>query len=82
MAWYEATVGWKVLDTDLTWADAFGIFRGSVIMQGIAARYALRQASSEKAGDYAAQMKPFGEMGWDFIQELMRKMDGPEKARL
>ncbi|KAK0267498.1 hypothetical protein LTR35_016228 [Friedmanniomyces endolithicus] len=82
MAWYEATVGWKVLDTDLTWADAFGIFRGSVIMQGIAARYALRQASSEKAGDYAAQMRPFGEMGWDFIQELMSKMDGPEKARL
>ncbi|KAK4897320.1 hypothetical protein LTR27_004840 [Elasticomyces elasticus] len=83
MRWYEDVVGWKLLETEITWADAFGIYRGSVIMQGIAARYALRQASSEKAGDYAAQMKPFGEMGWDFIQELMRKMEaGGEKARL
>ncbi|KAK3073869.1 hypothetical protein LTR53_004168 [Teratosphaeriaceae sp. CCFEE 6253] len=85
VAWYEGVVGWTVAATELTWADSFNIYRGSVIMQGIAARYALRQASSEKAGDYAAQMKPFGEMGFDFIQEFMRKLDGErkdEKARL
>jgi aminoglycoside phosphotransferase (APT) family kinase protein len=81
LAWYEDVVGWKILGTELTWADAFGIYRGSVIMQGIAARYAQRQASSEKAGDYAAQMKPFGEMGWDLVKEFIDKLH-KEKAKL
>lgn len=79
--WYEEVAGWKVKETELIWADAFGIFRGSVIMQGIAARYAQRQASSTKARDYGDQMKPFAEMGWDFVQDCQRKL-ASEKARL
>lgn len=80
IAWYQETVGFEVLDTELTWADAFSIYRGSIIMQGIAARFAKRQASSEKAGEYAVQMKPYAEMGWEFIRELKGKLGG--KARL
>jgi len=79
IAWYQSTVGFEVLDTELTWADAFSIYRGSIIMQGIAARYAQRQASSEKAGDYAVQMKPYAEMGWEFIQELKGKLSAKTK---
>lgn len=85
IAWYEEVTGWKVPDNELTWADAFGIYRGSIIMQGIAARYARRQASSEKAKDYAVQMKPFGEMGWDFVQTFQRQRKEQQqggKARL
>lgn len=81
VAWYAETAGFEVLDTELTWADAFSIYRGSIIMQGIAARYAQRQASSEKAGDYAVQMKPFAEMGWDFIKTFKEKLE-KERARL
>ncbi|KAK3671237.1 hypothetical protein LTR78_008872 [Recurvomyces mirabilis] len=81
ISWYEDAVGWKVTSTEMTWADAFGIYRGSVIMQGIAARYAQRQASSEKAGDYAVQMRPFAEQGWEFVKEFMRKLEAGEGRR-
>src|ERR1700753_3690618 len=61
--WYGENAGWDPLP-DLAWGDAFGIYRGSVIMQGIAARYALRQASSAKARDYAVQRAPWAEISW------------------
>lgn len=75
IAWYEHIVGWKIPPKELTWADAFGIYRGSVIMQGIAARHAQRQASSARASEYAIQMKPFAEMGWDFLQDFKRQVE-------
>ena len=81
VAWYSAVAGYEVTPTELTWADAFSIYRGSIIMQGIAARYAQRQASRDKAADYAVQMKPFGEMGWDFIKTFKEKLE-KERARL
>ncbi|KAL9005055.1 MAG: hypothetical protein Q9188_002162 [Gyalolechia gomerana] len=56
------------------WGDAFGVFRNSVIMQGIAARYATRQASSARAGEYAAQLKPFGELAWFLVDCLMQQL--------
>lgn len=68
-AWYHEFAGWDPLP-ELTWGDAFGIYRGSIIMQGIAARYALRQASSAKAHEYAVQMKPYGEIAWSLIAKL------------
>src|SRR3954464_11216574 len=67
IAWYREVAGWDPTP-DMTWGDAFGIYRGTIIMQGIAARYAMRQASSAKAKDYADQMHPFAEVAWDLIQ--------------
>ncbi len=32
VGWYQDTVGWKVDRKELTWAEAFGIYRGAVIM--------------------------------------------------
>ncbi|KAJ9648342.1 hypothetical protein H2201_000537 [Coniosporium apollinis] len=76
--WYTEVAGWDP-KPDLTWGDAFNIFRGSIIMQGIAARYALRQASSLKAKDYAVQMAPFAEVAWSLIEEWKKDH---ERARL
>lgn len=50
-------------------------------MQGIAARYALRQASSERAQEYAVQMRPFAEVAWDLVQESQRQGDSSEKVK-
>lgn len=45
-------------------------------MQGIAARHALRQASSAKAQEYAVQMRPFALVAWDLVQECQRQGSG------
>ena len=80
MSWYAEVTGWDP-SQEQGWGDAFGCFRNSVIMQGIAARYALRQASSAKAKDYAVQMGPFAEFAWSLIEML--KADGfGQKAKL
>ena len=78
--WYAEISGWGPHD-ESQWGDAFGVFRNSVIMQGIAARYALRQASSEQAQEYAAQMGPFGEFTWSLVQRLQEEKFS-EKAKL
>ena len=49
-------------------------------MQGIAARYARRQASSAKAKEYAVEMGPFGEFAWSLVEGLVRGKE--ERARL
>jgi aminoglycoside phosphotransferase (APT) family kinase protein len=71
--WYESVLGYSVNRRELLWAEAFGIYRGAVIMQGIKARYAQRQASSEKAMVYGAAMGPQAEMAWQFVQEVKKK---------
>jgi aminoglycoside phosphotransferase (APT) family kinase protein len=76
--WYRAKAGWDP-EPEMTWADAFGIYRATIIMQGIAARYALRQASSAKAQEYGVQMKPFAEVAWKLVQAYERQHKGKSK---
>ena len=76
ISWYSEAAGWNPTP-DMTWGDAFGAYRGSIIMQGIAARYALRQASSTKAKDYVVQMKPFAEFAWELVQEYKKMHEKP-----
>lgn len=78
VALYSETAGWDPA-RDMTWGEAFNLYRGAVILQGIAARYARRQASSLKAKDYAKGMGPMGELAWDLVQKVRT---GKEKARL
>ncbi|KAH7096852.1 APH-domain-containing protein [Auriculariales sp. MPI-PUGE-AT-0066] len=47
---------------EMTFAGSWMIFRLAVITQGIAARHARRQASSERAAEYAALFPPLGRM--------------------
>ena len=51
-------------------------------MQGIAARYAQRQASSVRARDYGDAMRPMAEVGWEFVQDVRREGGEEGKARL
>ena len=76
--WYVEESGYDVRK-DLAWGNAFGGFRNSIIMQGIAARYAVRQASGVTAKDYAAQMEPTGMWAWREVEKLK---DEPAKAKL
>lgn len=68
ISWYREVAGWDP-ESDIAWGDAFGVYRGAIIMQGIGARYAVRQASSERAKDYGDAMKPYGLVAWDLVQK-------------
>lgn len=81
IAWYSEVAGWDPRP-DMTWGDAFGTYRTAIIMQGIAARYALRQASSAQANEYGKQMAPFAEIAWDFVQEYQKTHPSKETAKL
>ena len=69
--WYRDTAGWDP-SLELEWGDVFANFRNGVIMQGIAARYAQRQASSERAKEIGGYMVPYGEFSWGLVQRLQK----------
>ncbi|KAI7902361.1 kinase-like domain-containing protein [Cokeromyces recurvatus] len=50
-------------------AVAFSFFRLSVILQGIAARVARKQASSAQAKSYAARFKPVAKLALDIVDQ-------------
>ena len=77
--WYAEVAGWDP-SADQKWGAAFNGFRSCVIIQGIAARYALRQASSEKALDYAQRLGPYGEYAWGLVRDLIE--EGGSRAKL
>ncbi|KAK4629031.1 putative acyl-CoA dehydrogenase IBR3 [Fulvia fulva] len=83
LKWYQEVVNLEITPAELTWGEAFWLYRGAIICQGIAARYAVRQASSEKAKEYAVQMYPMGEMGWEFVKSVQRQFEeGKGKSKL
>ena len=53
----------------MSWGMAFNIFKLAAVCQGIAARYARRQASSEKAKQHAITRFPLAEFAWSLAQE-------------
>ena len=67
--WYTEVAGWNP-KPDLLWGEAFSIYRGTIIMQGIAARHALRVASSARATEYGNAMKPYAEVAWQLIEDF------------
>ena len=79
ISWYAQAAGWDP-SREMKWGIAFGGLRGSVIMQGIAARYARRQASGLTAKTYAEQMGPYGEWTSSIVEALIR--DGRKDAKL
>ena len=70
--WYAEVAGWSPT-AELSWGDAFFGFRISVIVQGIAARNALRQASSAAAGEYAKLMVPIALQTWKQVQQVQEQ---------
>lgn len=79
--WYAEESGYDPSE-DLAWGTAFGGFRGAIIMQGIAARYAVRQASGTTAKDYAAQMGPYGEWAYTLVKKLKESQQDRARAKL
>ncbi|KAJ9613995.1 hypothetical protein H2200_002131 [Cladophialophora chaetospira] len=76
--WYTEASGYEP-GLELAWGDAFGGFRGAIIMQGIAARYARRQASGLTAKNYAAQMPIYGEVAFKLVERLREQLDAKAK---
>lgn len=77
--WYSEVAGWDA-SPELKWGVAFGFFRATCIYQGIAARWAVRQASSEKARENAEARHPMAALAWATVQEAR---DGSrDKAKL
>lgn len=63
----------------MRWAVSFGVLRNGVIVQGIAARHALRQASSEKANEYGGKIEAFGDLAWGLVATTLA---GEQHAKL
>lgn len=87
---FEELLGWYVAENggtydprpDMPWGLAFGMLRAAAILQGIAARVARRQASSEVAHRYAGSFRSLGELTWRMIEEEKAKDEGKEKSKL
>jgi aminoglycoside phosphotransferase (APT) family kinase protein len=79
LEWYKEGAGWDPRP-EMPWAIAFGVFRSSAILQGIAARAARRQASSEQAKQYADAFRPLGDAAWELVGKL--KAAGGEGSKL
>jgi aminoglycoside phosphotransferase (APT) family kinase protein len=77
--WYGEIAGWDPTP-ELTWGLAFHYFRAAGIYQGIAARYAVRQASSAKARENAQNRHPMSELAWEHLQKARALAN--DKARL
>lgn len=68
LEWYCDVVPWDPRP-QLNWSMAFSVFRSSAICQGIAARVATRQASSQEAKNYAEMVGPFAEYAWHLVKK-------------
>lgn len=71
LRWYKDIAEWDPT-SNMAWGDAFGMFRTTVIVQGIASRVARGQASGVDATVIANQIEPFAA----FTLKLMRKVEG------
>ncbi|KAI9147491.1 Acyl-CoA dehydrogenase family member-like protein [Paramyrothecium foliicola] len=66
LEWYTQVAGWDPRP-ELAWAVAFSVFRSAVICQGIAARVAKRQATSEQAHNYADAFPSLAVFAWNLM---------------
>jgi aminoglycoside phosphotransferase (APT) family kinase protein len=79
VTWYKEVAGWDPAP-ELSWSTAFAMWRDSIIFQGIASRYAVRQASSEQARLVGEEMVPAAEICWELVQRA--KSDRKVRASL
>ena len=72
LGWYADVAGYNPAP-DVNWGMAFNVFRLAAVLQGIAARYAQRQASSEKAKVHAVLRQPLAEFAWVLAEQAGAK---------
>lgn len=75
LQWYTAASGYDPRSS-INWGMSFNLFKLAGVIQGIAARYAVRQASSAKAKDHAAARGPLAEYAWKLASDTTK--DGPK----
>lgn len=80
LEWYANVAGWDP-QPEMIWADAFSLFRMSVVRQGITARHATRQASGSTAVEIGRGMSVCVALTLRLISE-MRDMQTNGRARL
>lgn len=68
LEWYTAESGYDPR-AEVPWGMAFSIWKLAGVCQGIAARYAARQASSEKAKHYSMTRGPLAKVAWELAKE-------------
>lgn len=68
LEWYAEESGYDARP-EVPWGMSFSIWKLAGVCQGIAARYALRQASSEKARQHAETRGLLAEFAWALAQE-------------
>ncbi|KAF2430460.1 aminoglycoside phosphotransferas-like protein [Tothia fuscella] len=78
--WYTEVSGYD-LRSEIPWGSAFAMFRNCIIFQGIAARFATRQASSTEAFKVGQEMEPCAEIARGLVEEA-RGFVGPKKSKL
>ncbi|KAF2440102.1 kinase-like protein [Karstenula rhodostoma CBS 690.94] len=78
--WYAEVAGWDPAP-DIAWGTAFAMFRDSIIFQGIASRYAVRQASSLEAKKVGEEMRPCAEICWELVRRAGGARGERERAR-
>ncbi|KAK7472437.1 hypothetical protein VKT23_000552 [Stygiomarasmius scandens] len=66
---YCKRMGYDYPIKDIVFVRSWNMFRGSIISQGIAARAARRQASSENADQYAKSVELLGKLARDILVE-------------
>ncbi|KAH8676018.1 phosphotransferase enzyme family domain-containing protein [Xylariales sp. PMI_506] len=74
LGWYAGAAGWDPTP-EMGWAAAFSVFRVSAICQGIAARVATRQASSENAKKHSEALAPLAELAWAMVEKEKTKAE-------
>jgi aminoglycoside phosphotransferase (APT) family kinase protein len=67
--WYAKEAGWSPTSQDIAWGTSFAMFRNCIIFQGIAARYATRQASSAEAKQVGQEMVPMAQICAGLVEE-------------
>jgi aminoglycoside phosphotransferase (APT) family kinase protein len=77
--WYAEVAGWDPTP-DITWGVAFHFFRSTCIYQGIAARYAVRQASSALAKANGELRHVWARIAWRRVQSA--RALAKDKAKL
>ncbi|KAF2404499.1 APH-domain-containing protein [Trichodelitschia bisporula] len=77
---YASLAGWDPRP-DIPWGTAFAMYRNVIIFQGIAARYASRQASSPIAYQVGQERDPVAAITLGLIEEAKSQV-GPVQAKL
>ncbi|KUI66978.1 Acyl-CoA dehydrogenase family member 10 [Cytospora mali] len=73
---------WEGMEQELKWTQAFSTFRLGAICQGIAARAAVKQASSAKAKQHATARAPLAEFAWVLVQEFDQEQAKGQKPKV